>query len=104
MKLYFCMSATLYVNFNASIHSFRRVHCSGHGEDREPEMETDTAAEVGQVLDAPEGEGRRAGRAGITQQPETSTRREVGQRCPRVPYPAGRGSAAQGAEQRAAEM
>lgn len=25
----------------------------------EPEMETDTAAEVGQVLDAPEGEGRK---------------------------------------------
>lgn len=61
------MPATLYVNFNASIHSFRRVNFRGHREDREPEMETDTAPEVGQVLDAPEGEGRKAGHAGIIQ-------------------------------------
>lgn len=61
------MSAILYVNFNASIHSLRRFNFNGHREDREPEMETDTATEVAQVLDAPEGEGRKAGRAGIIQ-------------------------------------
>lgn len=41
------MSVTLYINFNASIYSFRRVQFIVHREDREPEIETDTAAGAG---------------------------------------------------------
>lgn len=64
IKLCFYVSATLYVNFNASTHRLKRVNFSGHRKDGESEMELDTPTEVRQVLDTPEGEGRKADRVG----------------------------------------
>lgn len=74
------MSAALCVNVNASTQSFRGVSFSGCRGDRESEMELDILTEVGQVLDTLEGEGRKAGHAGIIPWPETGDRWWVGQK------------------------